>query len=569
MLARAAASRSAANGTRPGGAASEGPVNEIDILLLEDMAVAPERILAALAKDGPACRVRRAHTLEGFETALAVGPVDLVLAGAAPEGFEPRAAIAATRALRPDVPVVFFGADARVDEAVELLTGGAADYVPAHRFERLAPALGRALADAARRVERRRADAVLRFLADAGGALVLTLGYEDALARVARRAIPEVADLCWIDVLEAKAAGEPPLFVAHGDAPRIAIAREIARRFPALPGEIGGPVPSPALDRGRAEVVEAVDAALFVPRARDGEHLRLLSALGLRSLVAAPMTAGGRILGAVTLGSADPRCRYGPLHLACVEDLARRAGAVIDQARLHRAALAEGRARDELLARAAHELRTPLSALLGWASMLRTRRLDEASRARALEIIERNARVEAQMIDDLLDLARSRTGTLKLELQQVEPCSAVAAEVEALRPRACERSVALSLEVDEEVGAVEADPLRLRRVIHELVANALRFTLPGGRVEVRVARAAPWVEISVHDTGRGMHPSALPHIFDPHRRRDESASRGIGIGLVIVRHLIEAHGGAVTAASPGEGRGATFTVRLPARAGPG
>jgi signal transduction histidine kinase len=565
----AVSSRTAAHGTPLRGPASQGPVNEIDILLLEDLAVAPERILATLAKDGPACRVRRAHTLAGLETALAAGPVDLVLAGAAPEGFEPRAVIAAARAIRPDAPVVFFAGDARVDEAVELLAGGAADYVPAHRFERLATALGRALADAALRVERRRADAALRFLADAGGALVFTLAYEDALARVTRRAVPEVADLCWIDVLEAKATGEPPLFVAHGDAPRIAIAREIARRFPASPGEIGGPVPSPALERGRSEVVEAVDAALFVRRARDGEHLRLLSALGLRSLVAAPMTAGGRTLGAITLGSADPRCRYGPLHVACVEDLARRAGAVIEQARLHRAAIVAGRAKDELLARAAHELRTPLCALLGWASMLRTRRLDEAARARALEIIERNARVEAQMIEDLLDLARSLTGTLQLDMQQVEPCSAVATEVEALRPMADERGVALSAELDDAAGAVEADPARLGRVIHELVGNALRFTPRGGRVGVRLARAASWVELSVRDTGRGIPPSALPHLFDSHRRRDEIASRGLGIGLVIARHLVEAHGGAITAESPGSGMGATFTVRLPAHAAPG
>ncbi len=226
-------------------------------------------------------------------------------------------------------------------------------------------------------------------------------------------------------------------------------------------------------------------------------------------------------------------------------------------------ALAAGRRKDELLARVAHELRTPLNAMLGWASMLRTRRLDEAARARALETIERNARAEARLIDDLLDVSRMLTGTLRLEVMEVELCPAVAAVVEAARPAAEAKAVALSAALDDTTGCVAGDPGRLRQAVHELIANALRATPRGGHVGVRLARAGAEAEIAVIDTGRGIRAELLDHLFEGFPRAGASRHGSLGVGLAIVRHLVEAHGGTITAESAGEGRGASFTVRLP------
>ena len=230
--------------------------------------------------------------------------------------------------------------------------------------------------------------------------------------------------------------------------------------------------------------------------------------------------------------------------------------------------LAASRRKDAFLAHVAHELRTPLNAMLGWASMLRTRRLDEAARAQALETIERNARAEARMIEDLLDVSSMMTGTLRLDVMEVELCPAVAAVVEAVRPAADAKAIALSATLDEQAGAVAGDPARLRRLLHELCANAVRATSRNGRVEVRLSRCGTEAEIAVADSGRGIRPDLLPRIFDGFLETDGdpggAGRRGcLGVGLSIVRHLVEAHGGSVSAESPGEGKGATFTVHLP------
>ncbi len=243
-------------------------------------------------------------------------------------------------------------------------------------------------------------------------------------------------------------------------------------------------------------------------------------------------------------------------------------GGAVDQARRLREALSTGRRKDELLARVAHELRTPLNAMLGWASMLRTRRLDEAAQTRALETIERNARAEAKLIDDLLDLSRMLSGTLRLELTEAGLCPLVLAEVEAARPAAEAKGVSLSAAIDEATGVVAGDPGRIRQVIRELLANAVRATPRGGQVGVRLERAGAFAEIAVRDSGRGIDPQRLPRIFSALEGAwpagQASPPHGsLGVGLSLVRHLVEAHGGAVVAESEGVGRGATFTVRLP------
>ena len=223
------------------------------------------------------------------------------------------------------------------------------------------------------------------------------------------------------------------------------------------------------------------------------------------------------------------------------------------------------RARDEFLATLSHELRTPLTAIMGWAHLLRAGHLDEASRARALETIERNAHVEAQLTADILDVARIITGKLRVQLQRVDPAKVAAAALEAVRQDAESRRVALDMQVDGDPGPVAADPDRLQQVVSNLLTNALKFTPEGGRVDVRVAAAGDVVEIAVRDTGEGIDPDMLPHVFERFRQAGARGGRkgGLGLGLAIVHHIVELHSGRVYAASEGVGRGSVFTVRLP------
>jgi PAS domain S-box-containing protein len=224
------------------------------------------------------------------------------------------------------------------------------------------------------------------------------------------------------------------------------------------------------------------------------------------------------------------------------------------------------RMKDEFLATLSHELRTPLSAILGWSQVLRSGRASEADVRLGLDAIERNARAQTQLIEDLLDMSRIVSGKLRLDVQPVHPATLVEAAIETLRPAARAKEIRLELECEPGLDAIAGDPARLQQVVWNLLANAIKFTPQRGRVAVAVQRAATHLEIRVADDGAGIDASFLPHVFDRFSQADASVTRrfgGLGLGLSIVRHLIELHGGWVRAESAGEGRGATFTAGLP------
>jgi PAS domain S-box-containing protein len=232
-------------------------------------------------------------------------------------------------------------------------------------------------------------------------------------------------------------------------------------------------------------------------------------------------------------------------------------------------AQAANRAKDEFLAVLSHELRTPLTSILGWVRMLQSRTLDRAATARALSVIERNTRLQAQLIDDLLDVSRIASGEFELDRAVVNPVTVVEAALESLRAVAQSRSLALESSLDPRAGTVWADPARLQQVVWNLLSNAIKFTPAGGRVTVRLENAGDRVRIAVEDTGKGIAPEFLPYVFDRFRQADSTHTRshgGLGLGLTIVRELVERHGGSVRAESAGEGAGATFVVTLPASA---
>ena len=224
------------------------------------------------------------------------------------------------------------------------------------------------------------------------------------------------------------------------------------------------------------------------------------------------------------------------------------------------------RLRDEFLATVSHELRTPLNSILGWAQVVRRAPRDDATLTQALDAIERGARAQTRLIEDLLDMSRIISGKLRLEVQTVALAPLVEAAVNTVRPAAAAKEIRVELVLDPVAGPVKGDPSRLQQIFWNLLSNAVKFTPKGGNVQVRLERIDAHVEVSVGDDGRGMAEEFLPFVFDRFRQADSSTTRrhsGLGLGLAVVKQLVELHGGRVAARSPGDNLGATFTVQLP------
>jgi signal transduction histidine kinase/ActR/RegA family two-component response regulator len=232
---------------------------------------------------------------------------------------------------------------------------------------------------------------------------------------------------------------------------------------------------------------------------------------------------------------------------------------------------AANRSKDEFLATLSHELRTPLNTMLGWVHLLRSGRLDGPTTARGIEVLERNTRTQAQLIDDLLDVSRIITGKLRLQTRPTELPAVIEGAVEAVRPGAEAKGLALDVQLDPSAGPVLGDATRLQQIVWNLLSNAVKFTPRNGKIEVQLERADMQARITVRDSGQGIPASFLPHLFERFRQADTGSTRthgGLGLGLAIVRHLAELHGGSVEAHSAGEGQGAIFTVLLPIMASP-
>ena len=239
-----------------------------------------------------------------------------------------------------------------------------------------------------------------------------------------------------------------------------------------------------------------------------------------------------------------------------------------NERRLRSAAERASNIKDEFLATLSHELRTPLNAILGWSRVLRTGVKDRDDLMKGLETIERNARAQTKLIEDLLDMSRIASGKLRLDIQPVMPSEIVAGALETLTPAADARGIRLEKLLDPDAGPITGDPHRLQQVVWNLLSNAIKFTPRGGTVQVRVARVNSHIEISVADTGIGIKTDLIPDLFERFRQADASTTRhygGLGLGLSIVKNLVELHGGTVSIASPGEGMGTTVTVQLPIR----
>ncbi|HEY9420205.1 MAG TPA: ATP-binding protein [Thermoanaerobaculia bacterium] len=295
--------------------------------------------------------------------------------------------------------------------------------------------------------------------------------------------------------------------------------------------------------------------------------------LPVRSYLAAPVISrGGQVLGGLFFGHPEPG-RFREREERILAGLASQAAVAFDNATLYREARlaheqaeAANRSKDEFLATVSHELRTPLNAIMGWAQLLQADGDDAEKRRRAMETIIRNAKLQSQLIDDLLDVSRITSGKMRLDVRPTELAPVIDAAVETIRPAAEAKQIGIQRVLDPLAGPVAGDPARLQQVVWNLLSNAVKFTPKGGKAEVRLERVNSHVEIIVADNGMGISREFLPQVFDRFRQLDASTTRqqgGLGLGLAIVRHLVELHGGTVEVKSPGVGQGSTFIVRLP------
>jgi signal transduction histidine kinase/integral membrane sensor domain MASE1 len=305
---------------------------------------------------------------------------------------------------------------------------------------------------------------------------------------------------------------------------------------------------------------------------RHPEQRSLVDSEGIRSGLIVPIRGDDTVEGLVYVGrrTVSP---FSERDEAVAQRLADHAAIAIRNSRLfaaERAARAEAhaanRAKDHFLATLSHELRTPLNAMMGWLRMLRNPRLDEVQKTHAVDVIERNARLQAQLINDLLDVSRIIAGKLEMDRYAIDLVPVVQEAVEAIRGDVEGKALVLGVSLDAATGEVLGDPMRLQQVVANLLSNAVKFTPAGGHVDVRLAREGVHARLTVSDSGEGIDAQVLPYVFEPFQQADSSTTRtyqGLGLGLAIVRQLVEAHGGQVRAESAGRGCGATFVVDLP------
>lgn len=395
-----------------------------------------------------------------------------------------------------------------------------------------------------------------------------SLDYDATLKTIAREMVPTLADWCAVDLLEDGALRR--LAVEHVDPAKVALLEELRRRHPPdfrAPGS-----PRSVIESGKPYLQPVITEQMIRAAAKDEEHAELIARLRLCSFLVVPMIGRTGPVGALTLATAESRRVYSERDVVFASALADRAAIAIENSRLVRALeetaaqlRAADRAKDEFLATMSHELRTPLNSILGWATILRQQPGDEEKLHRGLEVIERNARAQERLVSDLLDVSRIISGKLRLAVARTALCGVVHAAAEVVRPAAEGKGVRLIVDVDPDLPSLVGDPARLQQVVWNLLINGVKFTPRGGRVTV----SARWIEskvlLQVRDTGIGIAPEHLPHVFERFRQVDSSTTRrhgGLGLGLAIVRHIVEAHGGSVEAQSDGLGQGATFTVTL-------
>ena len=414
-----------------------------------------------------------------------------------------------------------------------------------------------------------------RFLAEASAVIAASLDYNKTLRQVARLSVPVFADWCAVDLVSSD-GGFSRVAVHHRDAAKVDLAYRAARD---LPADSDVPFGAPQVIRsGQPEWAARISEELLESAARDAEHLKQLQGLGLQSYVVVPLPGHDRILGAITFVTAESGRQYSAEDVRFAQDIAARAAAALENAMLYEAVKASEerantaaahakdaeRRKDEFLAMLGHELRNPLAPITTALELLN--RKGGPSTARERDVIARQVSHLSRLVDDLLDVSRITRGKVELRRRPIEMSAVVARAVEMASPLFERFDHTLVLNVPKEGFVVKVDETRMAQVVANLLTNAAKYTEPRGRIEVTVSREDPELVLRVRDNGIGIAPEALPVIFDLFRQGRRSIDRtegGLGLGLALVKSLVEMHGGRVNAKSEGPGKGSEFIVCLP------
>jgi PAS domain S-box-containing protein len=377
--------------------------------------------------------------------------------------------------------------------------------------------------------ERRQREDAQRFLYEASSVLAMSLDYEITLWTLARAGIPHLADGCMVDMVQ-----------DDGSLKRVATAH---------------------VNSEKEEILQNGDyITLAAEVIRSGQpELR-------NKMISVPLVIRGNTIGAIRLILERPDRSYNPFDLALAEDLADRAAIALDNATLYTKELEANRLKDEFLATVSHELRTPLTPILGAIYKLRASKTSDEDLQATLDIIERNTRAQARIVEELLDISRITAGKLNFNRQPVDLLPIIQRAIEVVRPSTEALGIHLQTSLEPLDRLIWCDRDRIQQVIWNLLSNAIKFTRQGGLIEVRLDSSPDWAHIRISDTGVGISPEFLPHVFDQFRQAGNFVTRmqgGLGAGLAIVRYIVERHGGTVRAESRGEGQGATFVVDLP------
>lgn len=443
--------------------------------------------------------------------------------------------------------------------------------------------------------DRKQIEVSQHFLAEASALLSSSLDYEHTLSQLVELAVPTLADWCSVDE-----------FCSDGTIKTLSIVNYLSINDTSIDNATAScslehsswfaswlqtsfiRPSSRKLQQGQSIVYETLTEKLLLEVVPNHQNQAL--PFVPKSLIIVPLQCRGCVFGVLSFAIITSDRIYQPRDLLLAEDLARRAATAIDNARLYQEANRANRLKDEFLAILSHELRTPLNPILGWSKLLQRQPYDSAITKRALETIERNARLQAQLVDDLLDVSRILQGKLSLSTASVDLAEVIESALDTVRLSAEAKAIRLKFEqVEPDIQqqslvsqsslqlpiCVTGDAARLQQVMWNLLSNAVKFTPHSGEILVELSivdrpssqfNSELYAQVKVRDTGKGIHPDFLPYVFDYFRQADAATTRkfgGLGLGLAIVRHIVELHGGQVYADSPGENQGATFTVQLP------
>ncbi|HKB04165.1 MAG TPA: PAS domain S-box protein [Gemmataceae bacterium] len=402
-----------------------------------------------------------------------------------------------------------------------------------------------------------------RILADASAVLAALTDEESTLQKLATLAVPHFADWCVVDM----ASPDGPIrrvAWAHVDPEKVKLAREISERWPPDPAAPHG-VPE-ILRTGRSQLVPQITDEILIESIRDPELLAVVRDLGLRSYIGVPLTVRGKPIGAITFVAAESGRTYDAKDLAAAEDLARRAAVAIENAQLYQAVREADRRKEEFLATLAHELRNPLAPIRNSLYLLNATGGGNPTLERALGMMGRQTDHLTRLVDDLLDVSRVMRGKIDLRPERVDVRAVASRAVETAQPLMDARRHRLTVTIPEQPVWIRGDPDRLAQVVGNLLTNAARYTDPGGEIRLSVEKTDGRSVLRVRDTGIGIGADMLPKVFDLFFQADTSAGGtqgGLGIGLTLVKRLVELHGGTIEVRSPGPGQGTEFVVRLP------